>query len=81
MRVNQHVGCQAFPCADVRHDCYLIPGVDVRPQDISLLMISEAAPPGSRRLLLRAGQPPFPADHPPTCRPAPAFSSKRASAA
>jgi uracil-DNA glycosylase len=44
MRVNECVACADFPCLDVRHDCYVIPGVDVDPADISILMISEAAP-------------------------------------
>jgi uracil-DNA glycosylase len=38
MRVSQCVECEGFPCMDVRHDCYVIP------DDISIVMISEAAP-------------------------------------
>jgi len=38
------VGCEEFPCADVRHECYVIPGIDVKPDEISIVMISEAAP-------------------------------------
>jgi uracil-DNA glycosylase len=45
MRVSQCVGCKEFPCADVKHECYIIPAVDVQPETISLVMISEAAPP------------------------------------
>jgi len=44
MRVNECVGCIQFPCADVKHECYVVPGVDVRPQGVSIAMISEAAP-------------------------------------
>ena len=44
MRVSRCVGCEDFPCADVRHESYTIPDVDVRPDDISIVMISEAAP-------------------------------------
>ncbi|GAH39663.1 unnamed protein product, partial [marine sediment metagenome] len=36
--------CTRFPCPDVRHDGYVIPGVSLDPQLISMLMISEAAP-------------------------------------
>ena len=36
--------CREFPCADVRHECCIIPSVDVTPSDISIIMISEAAP-------------------------------------
>ncbi|HUV89064.1 MAG TPA: uracil-DNA glycosylase family protein [Anaerolineae bacterium] len=44
MRVSECVGCIQFPCADVKHECYVVPDVDVRPQDVSIVMISEAAP-------------------------------------
>ncbi len=44
MRVGKCVGCEEFPCADVRHECYIIPGIDVKPAEISIVMISEAAP-------------------------------------
>ena len=44
MRVSRCVGCEDFPCADVRHESYTIPDVDARPDDISIVMISEAAP-------------------------------------
>ena len=45
MQVNEFIACQEFPCKDVRHECYIIPQVDVNPDEISILMISEAAPP------------------------------------
>jgi len=44
MRVSKCVGCVEFPCADVRHECYVVPDVDVQPDDVSIVMISEAAP-------------------------------------
>jgi len=44
MRVAECVGCKEFPCADVRHECYIVPDIDVKPDDIAMLMISEAAP-------------------------------------
>lgn len=44
MRVSHCVGCQDFPCADVRHECYIVPEIEVKPNDISIVMISEAAP-------------------------------------
>jgi len=47
MRVNECVGCKEFPCADVKHECYIIPDVDVKPDEISIVMISEAAPASS----------------------------------
>jgi uracil-DNA glycosylase len=44
MQISQHVGCQGFPCADVRHECYIVPKVSLDPEKISVVMISEAAP-------------------------------------
>jgi len=44
MRVSECVGCASFPCDDVRHECYIIPDIDVKPADISIVMVSEAAP-------------------------------------
>jgi uracil-DNA glycosylase len=43
MRVSELVWCQAFPCTDVRHDRYSIPGVDIMPEHVSIVLISEAA--------------------------------------
>ena len=47
MQVSKYVGCEGFPCADVKHECYIIPEVDIEPNDITIIMISEAAPANS----------------------------------
>ena len=44
MQVSSCVGCASFPCADVRHECYVVPDIDVDPQTVSIVLISEAAP-------------------------------------
>jgi hypothetical protein len=44
MNVSQCVGCKAFPCKDVRHEAYLVPDIDVRPEKIRVVLVSEAAP-------------------------------------
>ncbi len=44
MRMNECVACEEFPCVDVKHECYIIPDVNVKPNDISIAIISEAAP-------------------------------------
>lgn len=44
MRVSKCLGCTEFPCTDVKHESYIIPSLDVKPEAISLVMISEAAP-------------------------------------
>jgi len=48
MQVTKFISCQGFPCLDVRHECYFIPHVNINPDEISILMISEAAPPESK---------------------------------
>lgn len=44
MRVNEYVRCEKFPCTDVNHEVYIVPNLDLHPQDIAIVMISEAAP-------------------------------------
>lgn len=44
MRIHECIGCESFPCLDVRHDCYVVPDVDVDPEAISVVLVSEAAP-------------------------------------
>lgn len=48
MQVSKCVGCTKFPCADVKHECYVIPNLEVKPRQISIVMISEAAPENSK---------------------------------
>jgi uracil-DNA glycosylase len=59
MRVEEQIGCKTFPCVDVRHDCYVVPGVDLNPSDISLVLISEAAPPDPGDYYYAFGDPLF----------------------
>jgi len=59
MRVNECVKCEKFPCADVRHNCYIVPDVDVRPESISMMMISEAAPANPEDYYYASGDPLF----------------------
>jgi hypothetical protein len=44
MRVSRCVGCKDFPCADVKRECYVVPAIDIEPETISTVLISEAAP-------------------------------------
>jgi uracil-DNA glycosylase len=44
MRVSQCIRCKSFPCADVQRDSYVVPSINLQPEKISLVMISEAAP-------------------------------------
>ena len=47
MRVSDCVSCTTFPCSDVKHDCYLIPNIELTPAQVRLLMIAEASPSNS----------------------------------
>ncbi len=44
MRTNQCIGCRAFPCIDVRHEGYTVPDMELDPEKISIVLVSEAAP-------------------------------------
>jgi uracil-DNA glycosylase len=59
MRVDQCIGCQDFPCIDVRHDCYIVPDIDVQPEKVKIVLISEAAPADPADYYYAAGNPLF----------------------
>lgn len=44
MRVSESVACKDFPCRDVNLANYVIPGIEIQPEDIRIVLISEAAP-------------------------------------
>ncbi len=44
MKGTDCVACAEFPCADVRHECYRVPNIQVNPEKISIVLILEAAP-------------------------------------
>jgi uracil-DNA glycosylase len=45
MRPCEFVGCELFPCADVRQNLFSVPDVQIDPEKIRVVLISEAAPP------------------------------------
>lgn len=59
MRVKDCVGCIEFPCTDVRHECYIVPQIDVDPKQVSIVMISEASPPDASDYYYAQGNPLF----------------------
>ena len=59
MRVSEQVRCAGFPCEDVNQARYLVPQVDLDPAAISVVMISEAAPPDPADYYYAAGDPLF----------------------
>jgi uracil-DNA glycosylase len=44
MRASQCLTCTALACADVDRRSFVVPGVDVPPEAVSIVMVSEAAP-------------------------------------
>ena len=46
MRVNESAGCKAFLCAGAQHANHLLPNpnIEVAPERVSILLISESAP-------------------------------------
>ncbi len=44
MRVNQKITCKTFPCSDVKHECFVVPNIEIKPDDVLIILIAEAAP-------------------------------------
>jgi len=44
MKVSDCVTCIKFPCADVRHECYAAPSVEIQPEKVSIIMIAKLRP-------------------------------------
>jgi hypothetical protein len=44
MRTSDCIACKTFPCSDVRHECYIVPGIEIDPGRVSVVLISESAP-------------------------------------
>lgn len=59
MRVTEHIQCDGFPCVGVNHDCYMVPDVDLDPDKVSIVLISEAAPPDAADYYYAPGDPLF----------------------
>jgi hypothetical protein len=59
MRVRDCIGCDSFPCMDVQHSRYIVPDIDIDPEIIRMIMISEAAPENPDDYYYAKGQPLF----------------------
>jgi uracil-DNA glycosylase len=44
MKTSEHIACEESSCADIRHDSYVIPDIEVVPDKVSIVMISETPP-------------------------------------
>lgn len=43
MQLSQNIKCDTFPCADVNHASYILPGIEIIPENIFIILISESA--------------------------------------
>jgi len=59
MKISNCIGCNEFPCQDVDHDCHVAPEVNLEPDDIRMVMISEAAPEDASEYYYAKGKPLF----------------------
>jgi len=59
MRVSECIKCKGFPCKDVKHGRFIVPGTSLKPQGISIVMISEAAPESADDYYYAKGNPLF----------------------
>ena len=59
MRTSDEIGCQRFPCSDVKHDCYCVPNIEIDPMNVSIILISEAAPANPADYYYAEGEPLF----------------------
>ena len=59
MQVSKCVWCEKFMCVDVKHEGYIVPDVEVKPDDVSVVLISEAAPANSDDYYYAEGNPLF----------------------
>ncbi|MGD9002614.1 MAG: uracil-DNA glycosylase [Anaerolineae bacterium] len=57
--MSDHIGCAGFPCDGVSHERYVVPSIDVNPADVSIMLISEAAPPDPADYYYAPGDPLF----------------------
>jgi hypothetical protein len=44
MRISDHVQCIDFPCTEAKQESYLVPELDLDPESIKIMLISETAP-------------------------------------
>jgi uracil-DNA glycosylase len=59
MKTCDYVGCKNFPCTDVNHSSYIIPGFEIEVKTVSIVLISESAPENRSDYYYAAGTPLF----------------------
>jgi len=46
--MSDFIACSDFPCLDTDKNFFLVPYAEINPQDIKIIMISEAPPPDKK---------------------------------
>jgi hypothetical protein len=59
MKVSRRVTCVSFSCRDVNPNSHLVPSLSLDPADVSIVLISEAAPPDRSDGYYARGEPLF----------------------
>jgi uracil-DNA glycosylase len=59
MEIDECIQCQLFPCVDVEKRGYIIPNIEVDPDKIKLVLISESAPPNPKDYYYAGGSSSF----------------------
>ncbi len=59
MKINHCLTCETFPCTDVNQEAFVIPYLEVKPQNIKVLMISEAPPADPTHYFYAPGSPDY----------------------
>jgi uracil-DNA glycosylase len=57
MRPSEHIQCVDFPCEDTNRARYTVPGVDLDPSKVRILMVAEAPPPDEANGFYAPGEP------------------------
>ncbi len=57
MRTSDRIRCEGYPCTDVNTAAYTVPDIDIAPENIKLVLISEAAPQDPADYYYAAGAP------------------------
>lgn len=59
MHISDYVGCNGLYCSDVNHMGYLMPDIEINPEQISIMLISECTPKNPVDYYYAPGEPLF----------------------
>ena len=57
MRTSDLIRCEGYPCTDVNSSAYAVPDIDIAPENVKLVLISEVAPQDPADYYYAAGAP------------------------